>query len=297
MLAARCREVGATAFDPGVAAQRYAGLAWPLLHGILAELAVAEGYSRLDPALSHLRHAGSVRLASWVAEAALSLARDGSGRGGSSGAAANTSLEAVGVLRRRAQATVLRHLPSLWSLLLTWRPQATPLLEDSGVQQPLWTVAAAFLELGSGAEQASPSDAVLAETLARSLAEPGPGLDSTALGELRGAVVAGFCARALARVSIRHVSNERVAVVALRLVQVTWVRVQGWFDCGVCDLAREWCRPHADVRVWGPQPFAAGSGGLWVVCGWSGPCVSRHRATAPFTRLAPLSHSLSALTS
>uniref|UniRef100_A0A1D2A5K0 Uncharacterized protein n=1 Tax=Auxenochlorella protothecoides TaxID=3075 RepID=A0A1D2A5K0_AUXPR len=219
MLAARCREVGATAFDPGVAAQRYAGLAWPLLHGILAELAVAEGYSRLDPALSHLRHAGSVRLASWVAEAALSLARDGSGRGGSSGAAANTSLEAVGVLRRRAQATVLRHLPSLWSLMLTWRPQATPLLEDHGVQQPLWTVAAAFLELGSGAEQASPSDAVLAETLARSLAEPGPGLDSIALGELRGAVVAGFCARALARVSIRHVSNERVAVVALRLVQ------------------------------------------------------------------------------
>ncbi|KFM22943.1 hypothetical protein F751_6452 [Auxenochlorella protothecoides] len=222
MLAARCREVGATAFDPGVAAQRYAGLAWPLLHGILAELAVAEGYSRLDPALSHLRHAGSVRLASWVAEAALSLARDGSGRGGSSGAAANTSLEAVGVLRRRAQATVLRHLPSLWSLMLTWRPQATPLLEDHGVQQPLWTVAAAFLELGSGAEQASPSDAVLAETLARSLAEPGPGLDSIALGELRGAVVAGFCARALARVSIRHVSNERVAVVALRLVQVIW---------------------------------------------------------------------------
>lgn len=248
LLAARRKEIEATAFNAEAAVLKWEGATSSIILAFLHSVAPALGppptrNAPRDLAAASLRKL-LTRAALWALNSCTALHLDHCralrGTGDSSGAAENNDpglvdegieqLRTVAEARQRLKDTPFASLPALFDILLAvGAPEA--LDADPELVDPMWLVVAGCLELGSGEVVPTPVDVAMFESLAAALVPsppsqeqpPGPVQASRRVPlppdhhKLCSYVLATIVRRALHRSSLRHISNERAAVNALRL--------------------------------------------------------------------------------
>jgi len=140
-----------------------------------------------------------------------------------------STLKTVADARQRLQGAAFANLPALFTILIA---SGAPNVFDSDIEllEPLWTIITGCIELGSGDIEATPVDVVMFEILGDSLApttnnysnivteSSSSNASLTQETQLCIYVLGSFIRRYLQRSSLRHVSHERAAVNALRLI-------------------------------------------------------------------------------
>ena len=252
MLAARKKEIADIAFDPGAAVLRWEGVTSKTLLALLRSLVSVVGSTTTTTHTSVL-NGGRVmaardaaawpqlmrllnRVATWMvsscayvhasyhSNSALSHS-DGGG-----GDYDDSVIKTVADARGQLQATAFGGLPLLFDILLA---AGAPAVFDTngggggggGVLECLWIVIAGCIELGSGEVDATPVDTAVFQLLSDSLLPTSQTTTTTSSHHhhhhhhLCCYVVSTFIKRYLQRSSLRHASNERAAVNAMRLVR------------------------------------------------------------------------------
>jgi hypothetical protein len=254
VLAARRREIEATAFNPAAAALRWEAAASRVVAAVVAGAAPVldrhpsgrPGAGGPDPGARQVKALLS-RCAGWAAGACAALHRAHAAARAAAAAAPGDALapaaddndddlaaavQTVAEVRQSLRASPFAALPSLWRVLLDAGAPAA-LDADPALLHPLWAAVSGCLEAGTGEVEPTPVDEVVAQMLAASLAPAPPEPAGTEAEAEAGAAAAAaapsqrllcyvlstFVRRYLTRSSLRHASHERAAVNAVRLAQ------------------------------------------------------------------------------
>jgi hypothetical protein len=239
VLAARRREVEATAFEPAAAVRRWEAAASKLVLALLdgAAPALAEAARHGGPADPAARALAALlaRCAGWAVAAAADLHRRAAAAREASGESAPADAydeDAAAPLTAAAARKLLAEGPfapaalrQLWAVLGALGAPAA-LAANERLMRPLWAVVAGGVEVCSGEARPTAADEATLGALAESLAPAAPPAEE---GEgaapappapqptLALYVLATFVRRYLQRSSLRHAAHERAAVNALRL--------------------------------------------------------------------------------
>jgi hypothetical protein len=247
VLASRKKEIETSAFDPQADLLSWESVSSRIIIAFLKSVSsslTSAGHGRA-PAVPQLRRLLN-RVATWMVSscAAAHYEHCASNKHGANDsrnpflvveeamvadADEGSSLKTVADARQRLQSSAFAKLPVLFEILVA---SGAPNVFDSDVEllEPLWTIIAGCIELGSGSIEATPVDVAMFEILGDSLApttnnssdistEPSSSNASlTHAIQLCIYVLGTFIRRYLQRSSLRHVSHERAAVNALRLI-------------------------------------------------------------------------------
>ncbi|KAH7617569.1 putative Cell division cycle-associated 7-like protein [Nannochloris sp. 'desiccata'] len=247
VLASRKKEIETSAFDPQAALLTWESVSSRIIIALLKSLSsalAATGPGRA-PAIPQLRRLLN-RVATWMISSC--AAAHYKHCAGSKHGAHNphnpflvveeavvaedegSSLKTVADARQRLQGSAFAKLPALFEILVA---TGAPTVLDFDVEllEPLWTVIAGCIELGSGDIEATPVDVAMFEILGDSLVPTtnessdisnGPSTSNASLTQATQLciyVLGTFIRRYLQRSSLRHASHECAAVNALRLIR------------------------------------------------------------------------------
>ncbi len=239
VLASRKKEIETSAFDPQAALLKWESVSSRILIALLKSLSSASAPSGPGraPAVPQLRRLLN-RVATWMISSCAAAHYEH--KHGSLHNANNPhnpflvvedhpdeegySFKTVADARQRLQTSAFAKLPALLEILVS-AGAPTVLDSDTELLEPLWTVVAGCVELGSGDAEATPVDVAMFEILGDSLAPTSTDNVSDLPGSVSQAnqlciyVLGTFIRRYLQRSSLRHVSHERAAVNALRLTR------------------------------------------------------------------------------